>query len=114
VLAPTPPPDVDVEAWRSSLASIEAWRPSRIALTHFGAFERAGEHLAALREQLTESAQMAGELDAAGFASAVRARVAASAGAQTAAAYEQAMPPEQSYHGLRRYLSSREPVRPSA
>jgi glyoxylase-like metal-dependent hydrolase (beta-lactamase superfamily II) len=114
VLAPTPPPDIDLEAWHSSLASIEAWRPSRIALTHFGAFERTGEHLAALREQLTRSAQMAADLDAPGFASAVRARVAASAGAQTAAAYEQAMPAEQSYHGLTRYLSSREPARPSA
>jgi glyoxylase-like metal-dependent hydrolase (beta-lactamase superfamily II) len=114
VLAPTPPPDVDLEAWQSSLASIEAWRPSRIALTHFGAFDRTGEHLAALREQLTQSAQTAADLDAAGFCSALRARVAAFAGAQTAAAYEQAMPPEQSYHGLRRYLSSRQAARPSA
>jgi hypothetical protein len=38
------------------------------------------------------------------FVSAIRATVAGSSTLETAAAYEQAMPPEQSFHGLLRYL----------
>src|SRR5439155_1171424 len=36
VMAPTPPPDIDVEAWQASLDVIEAWRPAALSLTHFG------------------------------------------------------------------------------
>ena len=36
VLPPTPPPDVDLEAWRDSLRRIEAWSPQTLFLTHFG------------------------------------------------------------------------------
>ncbi len=35
-VAPTPPPDIDVAAWKDSIARIKAWNPSRIAMTHFG------------------------------------------------------------------------------
>jgi glyoxylase-like metal-dependent hydrolase (beta-lactamase superfamily II) len=104
VLAPTPPPDIDLDAWRASLDLIESWSPSSIAVTHFGAQDHVREHLADLREQLERAEAMARELDEPAFASAVRARVAGSSTPQTAAAYEQAMPPEQSFHGLARYL----------
>jgi glyoxylase-like metal-dependent hydrolase (beta-lactamase superfamily II) len=104
VLAPTPPPDIDLDAWRASLDLIERWSPSSIAVTHFGAQDHVREHLADLREQLERAEAMARELDEPAFASAVRARVAGSSTPQTAAAYEQAMPPEQSFHGLARYL----------
>ena len=105
VLAPTPPPDIDVRAWRASLELIEAWRPRRLAVTHFGAYDDVEAHVAALREQLARAQELAGRVDESAFASAIRARVAASADPDTAAAYEQAMPPEQSFHGLTRYLS---------
>ncbi len=36
VLPPTPPPDIDLEAWRASTARILAWRPETLFLTHFG------------------------------------------------------------------------------
>jgi glyoxylase-like metal-dependent hydrolase (beta-lactamase superfamily II) len=104
VLAPTPPPDIDLDAWRASLDLIESWRPSSIAVTHFGSQDQVGQHLADLREQLERAAAMARELDEPAFASSVRARVAGSSTPQTAAAYEQAMPAEQSFHGLARYL----------
>jgi glyoxylase-like metal-dependent hydrolase (beta-lactamase superfamily II) len=110
VLAPTPPPDIDLEAWRSSLELIESWAPRSLAVTHFGSYEDVAEHLAGLREQLDRVEAMAGELDEAAFAAAVRARVAASTTSETAAAYEQAMPPEQSFHGLRRYLWPAQPA----
>jgi glyoxylase-like metal-dependent hydrolase (beta-lactamase superfamily II) len=114
VLAPTPPPDIDMQAWRSSVESIEAWRPRSIAVTHFGAHDGVQEHLAALREQLEQTEALAAGLDEAGFASAVRTQVAGSSGSETAAAYEQAMPPGQSFHGLQRYLSRRQPAHRSA
>jgi glyoxylase-like metal-dependent hydrolase (beta-lactamase superfamily II) len=107
VLAPTPPPDIDLEAWRASLDLIESWRPRSIAVTHFGVHDDPDGHLADLREQLDRAEAMARELDEPAFASAVRARVAGSTEAPTAAAYEQAMPPEQSFHGLARYLGRR-------
>ena len=36
VLPPTPPPDVDVEAWERTLDELEALAPERLALVHFG------------------------------------------------------------------------------
>ncbi|TMK25683.1 MAG: MBL fold metallo-hydrolase [Actinobacteria bacterium] len=107
VLAPTPPPDIDLEAWRASLDRIESWSPSSIAVTHFGAYQDVAGHIAELREQLARAQAMAGELDERAFASSVREIVAGSSAPETAAAYEQAMPPEQSFHGLTRYLRNR-------
>jgi len=113
VLAPTPPPDIDLRAWRASLDVIEGWRPRRLAPMHFGAHGDVVSHLAALREHLDEVEAMARDLDEAGFASAIRARVAAftdgiAAGSATAAVYEQATRPQQNFQGLSRYLRLRE------
>jgi glyoxylase-like metal-dependent hydrolase (beta-lactamase superfamily II) len=36
VLAPTPPPDIDIELWTASARQIEAWQPQFLFLTHFG------------------------------------------------------------------------------
>jgi glyoxylase-like metal-dependent hydrolase (beta-lactamase superfamily II) len=104
VLAPTPPPDIDLQAWRASLELIEAWQPRSLAITHFGAYEDVEHQLGALREQLDQAEALARELDEAGFASAIRAMAASSSTPQTAAVYEQAMPPEQCFAGLARYL----------
>ena len=104
MLAPTPPPDIDVRAWRASLELIEAWRPSSLAVTHFGAYDDVEGHLAALREQLECQQELAEKLDERAFVAAIRARVKSSSTLETAAAYEQAMPPEQSFQGLARYL----------
>jgi glyoxylase-like metal-dependent hydrolase (beta-lactamase superfamily II) len=106
VLAPTPPPDIDLDAWRASLDLIESWSPRSIAVTHFGAYTDVAGHLDELREQLKQTETRARDLDEPAFVSAVRARVAGSTTPETgtAAAYEQAMPPEQSFHGLARYL----------
>jgi glyoxylase-like metal-dependent hydrolase (beta-lactamase superfamily II) len=107
VLAPTPPPDIDVRAWLRSLELIEAWRPRALAVTHFGSYDDVEAHVAALREQLARARQLAAEGDEAAFAQAIRAQVAASSTPETAAVYEHAMAPEQSFQGLARYLASR-------
>ena len=52
VLPPTPPPDVDLEAWRTSVDRILEWSPSTLFLTHFGAITGVRPHLAALLDNL--------------------------------------------------------------
>ena len=104
VLAPTPPPDIDLDAWRRSIDLIAGWRPERVAVTHFGAWDDVDAHLAELREWLGRLAEWAAELDADAFAERVRATIAARTDPETAAEYEQAMPPETLHPGLERAL----------
>jgi len=52
VLPPTPPPDIDLEAWRTSVDRILEWSPSTLFLTHFGAVTRVRPHLAELLDNL--------------------------------------------------------------
>jgi glyoxylase-like metal-dependent hydrolase (beta-lactamase superfamily II) len=103
-LAPTPPPDIDLASWRASIDVIAGWRPSVLAITHFGSYEDVESQLGLLGEYLDEIEAGAARLDEEGFAAAYRARLAASASDAAARTYEQAMPPGQSYAGLRRHL----------
>jgi glyoxylase-like metal-dependent hydrolase (beta-lactamase superfamily II) len=99
VLPPTPPPEVDLDAWNRTIDEILARGPKRMALIHFGVADDPERHLAELRERLREWAERVregaseGEFDAA---------AAADLGPDLAA-YEQAMPFWQSYAGLKRY-----------
>jgi len=104
VNAPTPPPDVDLEAWERSLQVIEAWRPSAVAPTHFGRHEDVEAHLAALREYLAEWGAKARDLDRDAWIAGYRERIA---GSSEVPAIEEAMPVEQQYLGLERYWSKR-------
>src|SRR5207244_272821 len=52
IIAPTPPPDIDVEAWVRSLELVRATRPERLALTHFGVAEDPSEHIDGMLESL--------------------------------------------------------------
>ncbi len=52
VKAPTPPPDIDLEAWEQSLRIIEAWRPRSLVLTHFGQVDDVPDHLRRFRAAL--------------------------------------------------------------
>src|SRR5215212_7005461 len=70
-LAPTPPPDIDVEAWERSLDTIAAWEPRTLALTHFGAADDPPAQLAAVREALRRQADLAAAHDQDGFMAAV-------------------------------------------
>ena len=56
VLPPTPPPDIDIDAWKSSVARIDAWSPQTLFLTHFGPVHGAAPHLRALMENLETTA----------------------------------------------------------
>ena len=59
VRAPTPPPDIDVEAWLESVDRVEARDPSAIVVTHFGRIEDVSGQLAAIREALRFQADLA-------------------------------------------------------
>jgi glyoxylase-like metal-dependent hydrolase (beta-lactamase superfamily II) len=104
ILPPTPPPDIDLEAWPKSLDLIAAWRPERIAVTHFGVWDDPEHQLERMREELARLSQLARELDSDAYAESVRAHVRAHTDAHTAAAYEQAMPPDHLFAGLERAL----------
>jgi glyoxylase-like metal-dependent hydrolase (beta-lactamase superfamily II) len=54
VLPPTPPPDIDLEAWRESAQKILAWDPDTLFLTHFGPYHGARQQFEALFEHLAE------------------------------------------------------------
>jgi glyoxylase-like metal-dependent hydrolase (beta-lactamase superfamily II) len=52
VMPPTPPPDIDIENWRDSLARITAWHPSTLFVTHFGPHAPVDPHLIELADHL--------------------------------------------------------------
>jgi glyoxylase-like metal-dependent hydrolase (beta-lactamase superfamily II) len=106
---PTPPPDIDIEAWEDSIGIVEGWTPQRLALTHFGAIDEPAPHLAEVRERLREEAQLARELDEAAYERRHRERVAAAATSEEVAAeLIQCVPPEYQWRGLDRYWRKRE------
>jgi glyoxylase-like metal-dependent hydrolase (beta-lactamase superfamily II) len=112
VLAPTPPPDIDLEAWRASLEAIASWRPRQLAPAHFGAHGDVDAHLAALGESLERVSALAAGRDEAGFLAGFE-ELLAGIPTDLAAVYRQAVPPGQSYRGLRRYLDSQAAGGPS-
>lgn len=52
VLPPLPPPDIDIVKWRESLAVLRRLDPSRLLLTHFGAFDDPERHIDELEDRL--------------------------------------------------------------
>lgn len=52
IMPPTPPPDIDLEAWRASEQKILAWDPDTLFLTHFGPHHGARQHLQAMFENI--------------------------------------------------------------
>lgn len=106
-IPPTPPPDVDVEAWHQSLATVAAWRPGRLAMTHFGASEDVEAQLHELATRLDAWAQLARDTDQEGFIAAIEPEIAAHAPDQVIPAYAQAAPHDQLYMGLARYWGKR-------
>ena len=61
VIPPTPPPDIDLTAWRDSLRVLEGWASARLALPHFGLVEEPAAHIALLREALDRHERWARE-----------------------------------------------------
>jgi glyoxylase-like metal-dependent hydrolase (beta-lactamase superfamily II) len=105
-LAPTPPPDIDVEAWERSLDTIAAWKPAGLALTHFGIAEDVPTQLAAVRESLHWQADLAAQHDQDAFMAALHDRIIHTA-PEDVAQFEQAAPLDHLFLGLDRWHSKR-------
>jgi glyoxylase-like metal-dependent hydrolase (beta-lactamase superfamily II) len=105
---PTPPPDIDVEAWHESIERVLAWEPERLAMTHFGPSIDVDEQLAEVGRRLDDWATRVGETELDEFVASLGEEIAGGASdPELLATYAQAAPPEQMYAGLQRYLNKR-------
>jgi glyoxylase-like metal-dependent hydrolase (beta-lactamase superfamily II) len=115
VLPPTPPPDIDIPAWRTAVATIRAWSPSGLFLTHFGLKPDVTAHLDLMAEELDvfervsrDLVHTAAEVEREGrFIQGVAARMVDRVGAEDACAYRAAVSLEHCWMGLARYWSKR-------
>jgi glyoxylase-like metal-dependent hydrolase (beta-lactamase superfamily II) len=103
ILPPTPPPDLDIEAWFRTLEEIERRKPERLALIHFGPAEDVSRHLTDLRERLAKWSERVER----GATEDEFVAMAAHDLGDDADAYDRAMPFWQSYAGLKRYWDTR-------
>jgi glyoxylase-like metal-dependent hydrolase (beta-lactamase superfamily II) len=109
-LAPTPPPDIDIEKWLDSLHTIAAWNPQSLCLTHFGPVTDVAEQLHRIRTALADSADSARTNGEERFIARLESGVAEVTDSESVKAYEQAAPPDQLYKGLERYWRKRAEV----
>jgi glyoxylase-like metal-dependent hydrolase (beta-lactamase superfamily II) len=54
VKPPTPPPEIDIEAWKGSIEAIRKLAPKSLYPTHFGSYEDVERHLSELEQRLQE------------------------------------------------------------
>src|SRR3954468_15715225 len=78
LIPPTPPPDIDVDAWHRSIDVVAGWSPRRLALTHWGSFDDLEDPPARLHTELDAAVELAGRTDQDGYSAAIAARVAGS------------------------------------
>ena len=102
-LAPTPPPDINVEKWEASLDTIAGWEPKALGAHALGPGQRPARATRARAREPQAQADFAEQHDEDGFVEAYSARVHENAG-EAADAILQAAPPDQLFLGLRRYL----------
>jgi glyoxylase-like metal-dependent hydrolase (beta-lactamase superfamily II) len=111
---PTPPPDIQVEAWHESIDRIRAWKPDRLAVTHFGRYGDVEAQLDEVGRRLDERAERAREQDLDRFVAGIEAEIAAAARPELGPNYRQAAPPDQMHAGLERYWRKRAQAASSA
>lgn len=107
VVPPTPPPDIDVEAWQRSIAVIRSWSPARLAMTHFGDSTDVTAQLDELEARLDAWSALAREGDRDRFIATVQAEILRDGRPGQAETYQQAAPVEQLYAGYERYWAKR-------
>ncbi|MDQ6820701.1 MAG: MBL fold metallo-hydrolase [Actinomycetota bacterium] len=106
-IPPTPPPDIDVEAWHESIERIASWAPERLAITHFGEADDAQAQLSEVGRRLDDWAQRVREQDLDTFVVGMREEIERGAQPGLLETYVQAAAPEQLYAGLERYWRKR-------
>jgi glyoxylase-like metal-dependent hydrolase (beta-lactamase superfamily II) len=112
LIAPTPPPDIDIEVWQESLDLIDGWQPVSLFLTHFGPVTPARAHLARFRTTLIAQANAVRDALKNGsteeekvrrFVDHMRAEARKALPEREARATELAAPFDQLWQGLTRY-----------
>jgi hypothetical protein len=106
-VAPTPPPDIDVEAWLDSLHTVAAWNPHSLCLTHFGQVTDVADHLHRVRSALVDAADSARLDGEERFIAGIEHGLSQQTDPATQESFEQAAPPDQLYQGLARYWRKR-------
>jgi glyoxylase-like metal-dependent hydrolase (beta-lactamase superfamily II) len=106
-LMPTPPLDIDVEAWNRSLDVVRAWRPGRLRLTHFGEVADVDGQLDRAGRTLARYAGSAAAGDRVQFLNHVEGEIERGVDTEIGARLRQAAPPEQLWLGLERYWRKR-------
>jgi len=112
VLPATPPPDVELVAWKESLERIAAWHPDALFLTHFGPSAPARTHVSAFTDHLEWTSALvkasiaraeADEAREAAFIDEIRRELRRHMSEADAQAYEVAGRFDLSWRGLARY-----------
>jgi glyoxylase-like metal-dependent hydrolase (beta-lactamase superfamily II) len=116
IVPPTPPPDIDLEAWEESVEKVLAWHPEALFLTHFGLKSNPAIHLQELMERLRLWARLVKDLMAsepnpdvrrARFARQVDLELRRTASPAEVIRYGLAVAADQSYNGLERYWTKK-------
>jgi glyoxylase-like metal-dependent hydrolase (beta-lactamase superfamily II) len=116
VIPPTPPPDIDLEAWAASLARIRQWHPRRLFVMHFGSTDQPDAHLDSLERQLAKMSELVrATLDEPGtdeeraqrFVAQMHADIRRFVSDADARHYDVAVPLDHCWYGLARYWRKR-------
>ena len=116
ILPAAPPPDINLELWEESFATILRRRPAKLFLTHFGYAENPAAHLAEFGERLrrwTDAAEQAlknsSDEESAGraFVAGARAELVAALSEAEAEHYAFTAGLDLSFLGLARYIRKR-------
>jgi glyoxylase-like metal-dependent hydrolase (beta-lactamase superfamily II) len=102
-LAPTPPPDIDVETWLDSIETVAAWNPEALCLTHFGRVSEVQDQLHRARTALLDHAELARAGDRELFERKVEEEIRGAVDEVAADRVMRAAPPDQLWPGLERY-----------
>ena len=111
-MPPTPPPDIDLDAWARSVERLEQWQPSTLFVTHFGPHGGVANHLQALLQHLGEMSRMVrrtleddgnDEFRIARFSEEMRRYLRQHLSEAEATRYDRAAPLAQCWLGLARY-----------
>jgi glyoxylase-like metal-dependent hydrolase (beta-lactamase superfamily II) len=106
VVAPTPPPEIDLDAWEATIDTCLGCGARRLALIHFGVFDDVAQHLERLRLTLRLWGERVRQgMDASTFTRLVREDLG-----EVAPLYEVAMTIESCHAGLERYWRKAQPA----
>lgn len=102
LLPPTPPPDVSIDDWVSSLRTLQELAPSWLGLPHFGEVTEPAAFLVLAEDELRAHTDAAERLDEPGYVAWARQRLG-----DQADNYDSVVPFGQNFAGLQRWIAQR-------